>query len=293
MPGTLPGAGRRVANRRSLAVVDTGGGFDRDAAQRVIARAAELDRSTSSSEPYDHVLAAALVEAAEEVGLDPELVRLAGAEEQVGLLGREPALLDRMVGPAELVARATMHGSVAEVFAALDDWMLRKGGVRRTSVDPSSPSPTVARAGYRRRGDALAGAQRAVRSAAGRAQLGSLRQVELRVAALDDHRCLVVAVADVGAERTAVITGASGVSIGGSAISAGVALAGTEVLWLGVPGSLAAGAAVLLIRGHTVTGLQHRLDAALGRAVEASDGPSRRLPSFSDLRAARRRSSGR
>lgn len=261
-------------------------GFDREAAERVIARAIDLDDVATSNPAEDHLVTSALVAAAEELGLDPELVRRAGAEEQLGLLGRRSATLDRLVGPSELVAQATMSGSVDDVLGALDGWMTRKAGVRRVSLDLHA-----AMAHYERRTDALAGAQRAVRSVAGRAQLGTLKRLELRVAALDDQRCLVVAVGDVGTERTATVAGASGVAVGGAAASAGAALAEVAPLWVGVvgvPASVALGAGILAMRGGVVFDLQRRLDAALGRAVETSTAPQTRLPTVRDLRGVRR-----
>ncbi len=98
----------------------------RAALERVLARAAELQ--TQGADSPEVISEARLLEIGREVGIDPDHLRLAIAEER----GRSPALPDEpgrialALGDAHTAAQRAVPGSPDTVLAALDRWMQRE-----------------------------------------------------------------------------------------------------------------------------------------------------------------------
>jgi hypothetical protein len=98
--------------------------------QRVLRRAAELERSATPAAPAartspaaaGHMTRGDVAQIADEVGLDPDAIRQALAEHDAGLLGAAPpaTLLDRVIGPGELICTRSVAGPVAEVRATVE-----------------------------------------------------------------------------------------------------------------------------------------------------------------------------
>ncbi len=253
--------------------------FDHDAAERVLRRAIDLaeqqaggsDRGLSES---------ALIEAAEELGVDPAAVRLAAAEERVGVLATRPARADRLVGPAVLSATRVIDLPCDEAMDAVDRWLRRAGSLRRQRrSDGDGPGVT---AWYTRRSDPAAGLQRTMRSVTGQEQLGRVGRLRvdsypLAAVPADDRsgpedRSLVVLSADLGVERAAVLAGGSTVAVAGSTSSVAAVLAGVPWVWIGIPASAAVGLGAFRVRAHGLPDVQLSLDGALDR-IAAGDLP--------------------
>jgi len=91
-----------------------------DQVQRVLRRAAELERREQPSrEPAatGQMTRADVTQIAEEVGLAPEAISRALAELDAGLLAEPPpaSLVDRVIGPAEVVCTRSVAGPIATV----------------------------------------------------------------------------------------------------------------------------------------------------------------------------------
>src|ERR671916_571251 len=98
--------------------------LDRAALERVLARAAELQGA--DSDPNDALSEQQLLEIAREVGISPDALRVALAEERTRVsLPDESGLAARLAGPALIGASRTVKGTVPGVLATLDDWMRR------------------------------------------------------------------------------------------------------------------------------------------------------------------------
>jgi hypothetical protein len=249
--------------------------FDRDAAARVLRRALELAERDLSSVPADLVSEQALVEAADELGVDPLAVRRAAAEERLGVLASTSHPLDRLVGPPGVSATRVVERPAPEVIGLVDTWLRRNGTLRRRTLDEHALVAT-----YTRRSDLIAGVQRTARSVRGEEHLGRVRRLQLVVRPVDDGRSVVALVADLELERTAAVAGGSSVAGAGSAVAMVEALGGAPWLWLGVPASVAAGVGVLRWRAHGVPDVEAALQGVLDRAV-ASELPNGML---SDVR---------
>src|SRR5665213_2892760 len=100
--------------------------IDRAAADRILARAIELQSSTSS-DPEGRLTEAQLEALAKEVGLDPINLRQALAEERTRVMApTERGVLASMYGASEVSAQRTVRGTSTQVLKALDDWMQRQ-----------------------------------------------------------------------------------------------------------------------------------------------------------------------
>lgn len=98
----------------------------RAALERVLARAAELQTQTSDSP--EAISEARLLEIGREVGIDPDHLRLAIAEERgrTPMLHDEPGRIALALGDAHAGAQRAVSGDPDTVLAALDRWMQRE-----------------------------------------------------------------------------------------------------------------------------------------------------------------------
>jgi hypothetical protein len=100
----------------------TGRSLDRAALERVFARATELQ--AGSGETSEAMTEEQLVELGKEVGLSPEHVRQAIAEEQTRVTVQEPeGRVSGILGPTTVWAQRVVVGSQADVLARLDRYM--------------------------------------------------------------------------------------------------------------------------------------------------------------------------
>jgi hypothetical protein len=101
-------------------------GLDRGALERVLARAAELQVGTG--EPEEVLTEEQILELGKEVGLSPQHLRQALAEERtrVALPPDEGGVSARLLGGARVGASRTVPGKPRDVLEAVDQWMQRQ-----------------------------------------------------------------------------------------------------------------------------------------------------------------------
>src|SRR5690349_22203194 len=95
----------------------------RSALERVLARAAELQGKTGDSgDPSEEFTEEQLIELGKEVGLTPQHLRQALAEERTRsvLPDEEGGVASRLFGPARISAGRTVPGNASEILAAVD-----------------------------------------------------------------------------------------------------------------------------------------------------------------------------
>jgi len=189
----------------------TGRQLDRAALERVLARAAELQGS--DADPSEALTEQQVLEIAREVGISPEALRVALAEERTRVsLPPESGLAARIAGPALIGASRTVKGSVTGVLATIDDRMQRGEcmQLKRRQSDRMSWEPRRDMMGRMKVGLNLGGRGYPLARAA---------EVAATVAPVDGDRVHVQLVADVGPARRSRL-------LGGSAIAGSGALGG-------------------------------------------------------------------
>jgi hypothetical protein len=255
--------------------------IDRAALERVLGRAAELQ--AGGADAPDAITEEQLIEIGKEVGLSPEHLRQALAEERTRVvLAPEAGVAARMAGPGRASAARVVSGSVAATLTALDTWMQREEclQVKRRYGDRLTWEP---------RRDLLSSAQRAFNLGGRGYALSRATELAATVSAVDDRRVLVRLDADVSDSRrqrlaAGGLTTAGGVAAGGSlAAMAVVAHAAVVVLPLAIlPLAAGAGVGYAIARSHrnVVARLQVALEQILDRLEH---GELRRPPSLLDV----------
>lgn len=107
----------------------TGRTLDRAALERVLARASELQ--TGTGEPSEAMTEEQLIELGKEVGLSPEYVRQAIAEEQTRVAVQQPeGRRAGVFGPTTAWTQRIVAGTPADLLARLDRYMVAEESLR-------------------------------------------------------------------------------------------------------------------------------------------------------------------
>ncbi|MDQ6770261.1 MAG: Mic19 family protein [Gemmatimonadota bacterium] len=214
--------------------------LDRQALERVLARAAELQGQGAIPESSDLLSESQLREIGSEVGLSAASLNQALAEERTRInVPEERGLVAQIAGAGFATATRTVPGNPHDVLASIDEWMQREEcmQVQRRFADRITWEP--------QRG--LFGKLRRTVNISGRGYyLMDAGQVSATVLPVDGSRVVVRLDADIHASR------ARRVGIGGVLATMGAAASG--ILGLGlivahIPLIIAAGAAVLPFAG--------------------------------------------
>src|SRR3954466_9061327 len=100
--------------------------LDRQALERVLARAAELQGATAMPESSDLISESQVLEIAKEVGLNPATISQALAEERTRIhVPEERGLLAQVAGAGFATATRTVPGNPRDILATIDTWMVR------------------------------------------------------------------------------------------------------------------------------------------------------------------------
>jgi hypothetical protein len=243
--------------------------LDRTAMERVLARAAELQ--AADADPTDAVVNEdQLIEVAREVGLSPEHLRQALAEERSrAQVPEEHGLAARLFGAAHVHASRTVKGTAAATLDRLDSWLQREDSmqVKRRLPDRMLWEPRPG----------LFSEMRRLLNVSGRGYyLRPTREVGATVVPVDDQRVLVRLEADLSNVRfERALTG--GIMTGCGALGSGALVALGFFLPVAViPVGVAAIGGFFVSRSHApvVTRAQLALEQLLDR-LERGDSPPR------------------
>jgi hypothetical protein len=219
--------------------------LDRQALERVLARAAELQGASAMPEAGDLISETQLLEIGNEVGLSPATLNQALAEERTRInVPEERGFVAQVAGAGFATATRTVSGTPRDILATIDSWMQRDEclQVQRRFADRITWEP--------QRG--LFGKLRRTVNVSGRGYyLMDADQVSATVLPVDASRVVVRLDADIHTSR------ARRVGIGGFVTAMGAAASGILGLGLVVahlPLFIAAGAAVLPFAGSSFAG---------------------------------------
>jgi hypothetical protein len=216
--------------------------LDRQALERILARAAELQGAGAMPDSSDLLSESQLRDIADEVGLSTATVNQALAEERTRVnVPEERGLIAQIAGAGYATATRTVPGAARDVLAAIDAWMQREEclQVQRRFADRITWEP--------QRG--LFGKIRRTVNLSGRGYyLVDAKQVSATVLPVDESRVVVRLDADIHQSRARRV-GLSGLLVGAGGVAGGLLGLGLVVAHL--PLLIAAGVAVLPFAGGT------------------------------------------
>ncbi|MDP9200721.1 MAG: Mic19 family protein [Gemmatimonadota bacterium] len=217
--------------------------LDRQALERVLARAAELQGAGAIPESSDLLSESQLLDIGSEVGLSATTLNQALAEERTRInVPEERGLVAQIAGASFATATRTVPGTPRDLLATIDAWMQREEclQVQRRFADRITWEP--------QRG--LFGKLRRTVNMSGRAyHLVDAGQVSATVLQVDGSRVVVRLDADIHASRARRV-GMSGFLAAMGAAAGGILGLGLIVAHL--PFFIAAGSAVLPFAGGSV-----------------------------------------
>ncbi|HUR00340.1 MAG TPA: hypothetical protein VM166_12870 [Gemmatimonadaceae bacterium] len=221
--------------------------LDRQALERVLARAAELQGANALPESSDLISEGQLLEIGNEVGLNAATLNQALAEERTRItVPEERGFVAQIAGAGFASATRTVDGTQRDVLATIDGWMQRDEclQVQRRFSDRITWEP--------QRG--LFGKLKRTVNVSGRGYyLVDARQVSATVLPVDATRSVVRLDADISPSRARRV-GLGGVAAGAGGVVGGILGLGLIVAHL--PLLIAAGAAMLPLAGGTAGALR-------------------------------------
>ena len=238
--------------------------LDRPALERVLARAAELQgKSGDSGDQAEEFTEDQLIELGKEVGLTPQVLRQALAEERTRsvLPDDEHGVGAALFGPSRVSAVRTVDGRPNDVLATIDAWMQRQELliVKRHHADRIVWEP---------RRDFLVGLKRALRAGGRDYALSRAFEVAATTIAVDDTRVHVALEADFRTQRRMAVSQTFGGAVVGAAATASLLVVGAIPVIALVPvvlGPALGYTGARAVNGHVVTRAQLALEQLLDR----------------------------
>src|SRR3954463_14928056 len=179
--------------------------LDRTSLERVLARAAELQGTASDVDPSEQFTEEQLIELGKEVGLSPQNLRQALAEDRPRSIvpADERGIAASVFGPSRVRAARTVPGRPADVLASIDLWMRREETliVKRHHADRIVWEPS------REFGMAI---KRAFKPGGRDFALANAYEVSATVLPIDESRVPVVPAGDFRTRRSSAATQALG-----------------------------------------------------------------------------------
>ena len=202
--------------------------LDRSSLERVLARAAELQ--STSGDTVEEFTEEQLLELGREVGLSPQNLRQALAEERTRSIvpDEEHGVVASLFGPSRVRAERTVAGVPAEVLASIDTWMQRQELliVKRHHADRIVWEP---------RRDFVVGVKRALRVGGRDYALSRAFEVSATVIAVDDSRVHVGLDADFRSQRAQSARQSVGSTFAGAAVTASLFMMGVTAVVAAAP----------------------------------------------------------
>jgi hypothetical protein len=239
--------------------------LDRSSLERVLARAAELQ--SGPNDTGEEFTEEQLLELGKEVGLSPQHLRQALAEERTRstVPDDESGVAAALFGPSRVRAARTVPGKPTDVLSAIDAWMQRQELliVKRHHADRIVWEP---------RQDFLVGLKRAFKAGGRDYALSRAFEVSATVIAVDDSRVQVGLDADFRTSRSRSTQQTAASSLVGAAAT-------TSLFFMGVAAVVAAAPVVIVpaigiagaraYQGRVVTRAQLALEQLLDQLERA------------------------
>ncbi|WP_040494503.1 hypothetical protein [Ilumatobacter nonamiensis] len=203
--------------------------LDRDDVSRILARAQDIETHAGATDAGSGIEPEALIEAATEVGIDPNAVRDSLAIERLSVEAGEARRLDRLAGSASVLVEREVPLRVGDALDGIEAWLT---SVHWLVCDRRSESSLHAR----RRTDASAKAGRTVSGVRGYHNVGRVAALQAeavpQVVGSTPHRprTIVRIRADRGEARTLRLAGGGAVGVAGAGAGTLAVTSGFAVL---------------------------------------------------------------
>ena len=235
--------------------------LDRASLERVLARAAELQGT--SGDPVEEFTEEQLLDLGKEVGLSPQNLRQALAEERTRSIAPddEHGIGASLFGPSRVRAARTVSGNPADILASIDTWMQRQELliVKRYHQDRIVWEP---------RRDFVVGVKRALRVGGRDYALSRAFEVSATVIAVDDSRAHVGLDADFRSHRAMSVRQAAGSTLAGAAATGALFVMGVTSVIAAAPFVIAPAIAIAgarALQARIVTRAQLSLEQLLDK----------------------------
>jgi membrane protein YqaA with SNARE-associated domain len=197
--------------------------LDRNAIERVLARASELQATSANTDSSGLLTEAELMEIGKEAGISSNTLTQALAEERSRIaVVEEQGFVASITGPAVATASRTVKGSPIEVLAAIDSHMQREECLRVQRRFPD-------RVTWEPRSGVIGQLQRSLNLGGRGYHLTRASQVAATIIPVDAERVLVRLDADLSHARSSRVRVAAGALVAGILGSGAVAVLGTLV----------------------------------------------------------------
>jgi hypothetical protein len=217
--------------------------LDRASLERVLARAAELQSTSGDASEAEQFTEDQLIELGKEVGLSPQHLRQALAEERTGSIAHVEEGRDGLFGPVGARAVRTVPGRAADVLAGIDAWMQRQEllVVKRHHAD---------RIVWEAHRGVITGVKRALRVGGRDYALSEAYDVSATVIDVDDGRTHVVLDADFQNMRRRSLKQSIGSGVLGAAATGSALVIGVTVALAAAPVVVATAAGIAASRAY-------------------------------------------
>ncbi len=253
-------------------LVPTGSRIDREALERIIHRAAELQ--AGEREIGEGLTDTELMQLGDDVGIPAAYLRQALLEERTrSALTAETGFRAWLAGPSRVAAGRTLPREAAQVEDALHYWMsegellvVKRRYPDRTTWEPKS--------------GAFASLKRSFRAGGRDYHLSRSREVDGRITALEAGRCHVQLIADLSNSQRERVNGATTMAVMGGAASGLALLLGVTLLVAAAPVPIAAAVAFSIGRSRLreVERAQVALEQVLDRLEHGEIQVPRQVP---------------
>ncbi len=197
--------------------------LDRNAIERILARASELQVTSASTDSSGMLTEDELMEIGKEAGISPNTISQALAEERSRIaVVEEEGFVAGITGPGIATASRTVRGTTPEILAVLDNHMQREECLRVQRRFPD-------RVTWEPKSGVMGQLQRSLNLGGRGYHLTRASQVAATILPVDRERVLVRLDADLSMARSARVRVGAGALVAGILGSGVVAILGTLV----------------------------------------------------------------
>lgn len=238
--------------------------IDAKVVARILQRAGDLERAGAEPDETGTIAEAALIAAAQEVGLSVDAVRRSIAVER---LGPVPAAHfgDRIVGPSQVHADGDIGAPAGDALTRVDAWLVDGHHLRRDRLG-------AGRGEWSKRSGLVGVTVRTIRNATGEGKLGDFQRVDASARDTGTGSSVVRITIDRSTNRRFAAGGGAVVAVGGMTVLATVAAA--PVVLLATPAAIVAGVGVALTGRKRARNAEREIRRLLD-AVDAGADPTR------------------